>query len=336
MPEKRKRRWLQFSLRSLLVLTTVFAVWFGNCVHNARQQKKAVTHFVGLGGSITYEYQVDKTGTSIPNATPHAWMGLRDLIGGEYFDSVRSLSLWRSEITDEDLRLLRGLRGLKRLHLGRTQVTDSGMAHIGEMESLRALRLTDTEITDAGLEHLCGLRHLEELVLDGTTVTDEGMENLADLRSLESVNLIGTAVTEEGVNCLLEAGKAVACILDARLCALDEADQPIRTVSAGEDTHLLMTFNVPASATSILRKKFLFKIVGRRPDGSPVTMQTGFASAVQTNATEYQVSKPLHLKSPKKIAMPGELKASVSGVDVCVEPLDQIRPAGDSDKQPVE
>jgi hypothetical protein len=333
MTEKRKRRWLQFSLRTLFVLTTVLAVWVGSKANRARQQKEAVEFFLDVGGSITYHHQVDRAGKHVTSETPFGWMGLRDLIGGEYFDSVYSLYLRESNVTGDDLRQLRGLRGLEQLRLGRTQVADSGIEYIGEVKSLRDLWLTQTRITDASLEHLRGLPHLRQLTLDGTAVTDEGMPFLADLRSLESVSLIGTGVTEAGVHRLVEAGKSVCCVLDAHICALDRSGKPTEVLWAGQKIPLLMTFNVPAGATLRSQRSFIISIVGRAPDGRRVILQQGHASAVRTSPTTYEVRKVLHLKSPRKTAMPGELEASVSGVDVCVERLDQLRPARNADTE---
>ncbi len=42
---KPKRRWLQFSLRTLLVVTAIFALWLGWHVHGVQQRKEAVKLF---------------------------------------------------------------------------------------------------------------------------------------------------------------------------------------------------------------------------------------------------------------------------------------------------
>ena len=41
-PPKRKRRWFRFSLKTFVVVLTVFCVWLGLLVHRVNKQKEAV------------------------------------------------------------------------------------------------------------------------------------------------------------------------------------------------------------------------------------------------------------------------------------------------------
>lgn len=50
-----KRRWLQFSIRSLLIATALFAFILGTFMHRARTQEEAVAEIRKLGGRVTYE-----------------------------------------------------------------------------------------------------------------------------------------------------------------------------------------------------------------------------------------------------------------------------------------
>jgi len=81
-PSKPRRRWFQFSLRTLLVLLTVLCVWLGVTVNRARKQREAVAAIEALGGYVRYEYQYG-SGQEPPGPK---W--LRELIGEEYFVSV--------------------------------------------------------------------------------------------------------------------------------------------------------------------------------------------------------------------------------------------------------
>ena len=54
---KPKRRWLQFSLRTLMVVVTVFCIWMGITAKRARLQKQAVEAVLEAGGRIIYEHQ---------------------------------------------------------------------------------------------------------------------------------------------------------------------------------------------------------------------------------------------------------------------------------------
>jgi hypothetical protein len=251
---------------------------------------------------------------------------LRNLIGHEYFDLPHSLSLRQTEVENADLKHLRGLRHLRELQLERTRIGDPGMTHIGRVRSLRELDLSETRITDTGLSHVRGLPHLRELDLDGTAVTDDGMQILSDVRSIQVVSLIGTDVTEEGVNRLTTAGKQVYCVLNTHIAALDESGEPREVLTAGEKVQLHGTFSVPLGA-KLKGTSFVVSIVARLPGERRVIVQQGFARPVQTSPTKYELRKVLHLKSPKKAAVPGQLEVSFFGVDLCVEPLKMLSPA---------
>ena len=64
-------RWYQFSLRSLLLLmlaTSLVMGWVSTTMLEARRQKEAVEAIEKLGGSVQYDYQLDRSGNEIPNA----------------------------------------------------------------------------------------------------------------------------------------------------------------------------------------------------------------------------------------------------------------------------
>ena len=56
-PSKPRRRWFQFSLRTLMVLVTVLCVWLGLVSERARKQREAVAAIEALGGWVWYDYQ---------------------------------------------------------------------------------------------------------------------------------------------------------------------------------------------------------------------------------------------------------------------------------------
>ncbi len=54
-------------------------------------------------------------------------------------------------------------------------ITDDGLKELACLSGLRRLYIYHTEITDEGLENLCALKGLRWLTLSGTQVTDEGL-----------------------------------------------------------------------------------------------------------------------------------------------------------------
>ena len=63
-PPKRKRRWYQFSLRTLLIFTVVCAIgsaWVARRMDRKRRDREAVAVILKLGGSVSYDYQFDSS-----------------------------------------------------------------------------------------------------------------------------------------------------------------------------------------------------------------------------------------------------------------------------------
>ena len=59
-PPKRKRRWFQFSLRSLLIVVVIVAIpcaWLGWKIDQKRRECEAVAAIIKAGGIVVYDYQ---------------------------------------------------------------------------------------------------------------------------------------------------------------------------------------------------------------------------------------------------------------------------------------
>ncbi|MEZ6138939.1 MAG: hypothetical protein R3B84_00065 [Zavarzinella sp.] len=122
--------------------------------------------------------------------------GLKELAG---LKSLTTLILFSKPVTDTGLKELAGLKSLTTLDLRITSVTDAGLKELVELKSLTSLHLGATKVTDAGLKELAGLKSLTLLNLSGTQVTDDGLKELAGLKSLTSLGLVGTQVTDAGL-----------------------------------------------------------------------------------------------------------------------------------------
>lgn len=106
----RRRRWLQFSLRTFLVVISLAAVGMGIWVHRVRNQQRAVEALTALGARIVYEHQWPAW-AGLPGAAPFnqaeppgpAW--LRRWLGDAYFVKVVSVYFFEcpKRLTSEEL-----------------------------------------------------------------------------------------------------------------------------------------------------------------------------------------------------------------------------------------
>ena len=187
---KPRRRWLQFRLRTLLVLMLVFGAafsWFARELQQARQQaraqREAATAIRKLGGSVVC---AAVSGGMMRTAV--AWFG--EFFGEDLSEDVISVGLGnKTHVTDVGLVHLQGLTQLRSLDLTNTQVTDAGLAHLQGLTQLRVLTLNYTQVTNAGLVHLRGLTQLKELCLVRTRVTDAGLVHLQGLTQLQRLDI---------------------------------------------------------------------------------------------------------------------------------------------------
>ena len=89
-PPKRKRRWFQFSLRTLLIFTVVVAVaagWLGRKMEQKRKEREAVEAILKLGGAITIT--TDEIGKIPRTRNRRVQIGCETLLGDNFFSEVR-------------------------------------------------------------------------------------------------------------------------------------------------------------------------------------------------------------------------------------------------------
>jgi hypothetical protein len=187
------RRWLRFSLRTLLVLVTLACIWLGMVVNRAEQQRRTVAAFRALGNRVEYD-----TPYTNPRGEPSNWRWLRSWLGNDYFDSAYYVGLSHG-VDDELLHRVRCLRGVRRLDVMGPKVTDEGMAAISRVSTLETLAVHAQEVTDEGVRHLSRMRKLRGLFLWAPKVTDRGAKSLAKLEDLDGLSLHDTQVTDDGL-----------------------------------------------------------------------------------------------------------------------------------------
>ncbi len=199
-----RRRWCQFSLRSLLVLMLLVSVgmsYLAVRMQRARRQSEVVETVRKMGGVVCYDSQEPPfTQPRAPGPTL-----LRYLLGEDFFGTVVRVDFNSRPPADDGLECLQELPQLKMLSLDKAGVTDAGLEHLGGLTKLEFLGLSGTQTTDAGLENLERLTGLRDLVLRETQITNAGLEHLKGLSQLELLDLRGTRVTDEGVKRIQQA-----------------------------------------------------------------------------------------------------------------------------------
>jgi hypothetical protein len=170
---KPKRRWYQYSLRTLMIFVTMFAVmcsWFAVKMQQARRQREAVEAIQRIGGLVEYDYEMAPYTGTLADCPRRGPLWLRTLFGDDFFSDVVYVIFMQANVTEADLEHLKALPRLQQLFLNNPQVTDAYLERLKGLNSLHWLDLDYAQITDAGLEHLKGLIHLYRLSLDDTQI----------------------------------------------------------------------------------------------------------------------------------------------------------------------
>ncbi len=180
-PPKRKRRWFQFSLRTLLLLVLICAIgsaWVAPRLQRAQYQKTAVEAILKDGGVVWYDFEVNAEGNHIGSAERPGPAWLRKMLGDDFF----AAAVYAEAKTDSSLEHIGDLSQLEGLALMNSRVSDAGLKRLEGLTKLKWVNLNLTNVTDAGLEHLSRVRQLRSLMIWKTRVTDEGVAKFQNVR----------------------------------------------------------------------------------------------------------------------------------------------------------
>ncbi len=169
-----KRRWLRYSLRTLLLSILVLGCvlgWFARLFHDARRQRD----IVGL---------IEVSG------------------GGAWYDDADGSQIGYPSWCEESYRL--GiLPASLEFHVSYpiTTVRFGRSVHKAYITEIRK----DVHVSPKLLRHVSELRRVKKLYLYGTNTNDECLKPIAAMRQLEVVELTCTQVTASGINELRNA-----------------------------------------------------------------------------------------------------------------------------------
>ncbi len=132
---------------------------------------------------------------------------------------LEELDLSKTDVDDESMAALAGLKNLKRLDLTGNKVRGPGLRRLYGLKQLCVRMTLDSEdledidgsipiigmqvnsgeFTDNGLYHLTLYPMLEELDLNWSSIGDAGMRHLAGLTRLKKLDLTKTRITDAGL-----------------------------------------------------------------------------------------------------------------------------------------
>jgi hypothetical protein len=208
-----RRRWFQYSIRSLLLLILVVSIpcsWYAYHRYKVLKAARAVERLQELGCVLSVIHGQDWDD----------WTCYGALIGDE----------WKG--TDADLALLGDLPDLKELYLDNPNIAEAGLAHLRRLRGLEALHVSSHRVTDATLHHLARLMELETLELTGP-ITDEGLDALRGLKKLRELKLSETRTSQKRIGRLLVELPGLKSVTHR---ALTWRQWPSVIGSLGEDT----------------------------------------------------------------------------------------------------
>lgn len=209
MPPKSRRRWLRFSLRTMMAAVTVAGIALGLWLKHAEheRQRSAVAAVATLEKSLAYvwfasaptadewataeweenfqdgNYPTDIYRIEFPDSTTDA-----DLAPLRSLSNVRAIAIDGTQVTAAGLENLRGLTRLESLSLA-APLGDEGLAALGGLTNLQDLRLYGPDVTEEGLAHLRNLTRLKRLFVSHTSLTSVGLKQIAGLTTLVELQL---------------------------------------------------------------------------------------------------------------------------------------------------
>jgi hypothetical protein len=223
------KRWFRFRLRTLLLVTTAFAIWLAFHFSAIRRAERAAERLEISGAEVFYDYQRHNTsvrgdGVGYSHLVePPGSAAMRRMVGKGFFQvadcinlsgvrttvealapiaqltSLRVVDLDRCGISDRHLVHIRKLRRIESLNLQSNQITDAGLINLRQLDRLETLSLSKNQIQGDGVRHLLKANALKTLFLRDNPVSDESLAHIAQMADLEMLGLAGSKITDDGL-----------------------------------------------------------------------------------------------------------------------------------------
>jgi hypothetical protein len=176
-----RRRWLQFSIRGLLVFITLVALFLVFVVLPAERQRRACNLLETSGGfwMFSQDYKIYKSSQQDTRSQFHKWIR-------HYLDKIEYAFVCRTEL--ENLQL-DSLPHLKYLHLYGVTLSSTSLPEVGKLPQLEKLELEACEIHGKDLSGMGDLKRLKEIKSISTEFRCDSLSGIEKLQSLEVLDL---------------------------------------------------------------------------------------------------------------------------------------------------
>jgi hypothetical protein len=226
------RRWLRFSLRTLLIAITLFGIWLGLRVNAARRQAQAVAEIrKQRSGSVYYDFELQannpaeakswvpswiiaRTGPDLFHNVVSAHMTHLDASNWWEIDDLHTRKPWNKlQVVADVRRHLAALPRLRRLDLWVwPEVSEQCLAAVGELSNLEGL--VCEYATDAGVAHLASQRRLKSVHMDNSKLTDDSLRVFGTLPLLEHLQATRNHFTDDGLAHLHHLKRLISLDID--------------------------------------------------------------------------------------------------------------------------
>ncbi len=195
-PPTQRRRWFQFSLRSLLLMMLVVGCGLGWLTMRRSQSKQAwkrIADAEELGISFNVIYHSDSRGPqkSLQEEWLDEWLWVTFPVAS---DSAKMSFSEDPQAAVQELRKYPHLKDLELAHID--NFTDEHLACLSDFKNLTLLYLHELPVEGSGLAHLHGNTSLEILeVKDCENLADEAIYSIPKLPSLTQLTIENCPLT---------------------------------------------------------------------------------------------------------------------------------------------
>lgn len=113
-------------------------------------------------------------------------------------DDIDYLNLSKLPISDDEVKNIRHMIGLRRLDMEGADVTDRALKDIGEIKGLVSITLSKTLINGSGFKYIALLPNLQELQASNNDLQDSNLAALANCKRLRILKVGSARVGEQG------------------------------------------------------------------------------------------------------------------------------------------